>query len=98
MIVNVLVYFFLFVWRDRDSTPIQISSVFHLPLTIVVSVWLESKKQPVDSVVFPFKIKVDCYILIHNNDIMHSGLTLTGDMSSGSAWDRVIVLGHAVPQ
>ena len=55
--------------RDRDSKPVQISSVFHLPLTIVVSVWLESKKQPVDSVVFPFKMKVDCYILIHNNDI-----------------------------
>ena len=84
--------------RDRDSKPVQISSVFHLPLTIVVSVWLESKKQPVDSVVFPFKMKVDCYILIHNNNIMHLNLTLTGDMSSGSAWDRVIVLGHAVPQ
>ena len=65
--------------RDRDSKPVQISSVFHFPLTIVVSVWLESKNLlvqykppvcPVDSVVFPFKIKVDCYILIYNNDTM----------------------------
>ena len=46
----------------------------------------------------PFNAVPAKHLIIYNNEISGHYLTFTGDMSVGSAWDRVIVLGHAVPQ